>query len=389
MSQTKAVKRVNTPHDKGYKKSLSNPKEFLHFLQKYIGEEWMIALSETQLALCDKEFIEKDYEGKEADLLYKVTRKDGQEVFIFILQELQSYVDQTMIFRLLIYIVNTLLRHFLAADKNVRETVGFRLPAVVPIVFYNGSETWTAVRDLKEYQGGYEFLGEHILNLEYYFVDLSKIKEEYILSTNTVLDNIMYCDKFRRKQELVAAVRKAYGRVRQLGAQEREEFHNWVRYILLSVCDNKEAVVEEIMAQAENGDDNMAFEYTIIREFNKEREKVRREAATEGRMKGRKEGIIEGRKEGRKEGKIEGRKEGKIEGRKEGRIEGKIEGKIEATLELLEDLGEIPEELEQKIREQKDLDILKKWHKFAASVSWIEEFEEKIANYTTDRQNLQ
>ena len=378
MSQTEAVKRVNTPHDKGYKKSLSNPKEFLHFLQKYIGEEWMIALSETQLVLCDKEFIEKDYEGKEADLLYKATRKDGQEVFIFILQ---SYVDQTMVFRLLIYIVNTLLRHFLATDKKVRETVGFRLPAVVPIVFYNGSETWTAVRNLKEYQGGYEFLGEHILNLEYYFVDLSKIKEEYILSTNTVLDNIMYCDKFRRKQELVAAVREAYGRVRQLGTQEREEFHNWVRYILLSVCDNKKAVVEEIMAQAENGDDNMAFEYTIIREFNKEREKVRREAAIEGRMEGKKEGI----KEGRKEGKIEGIKEG----RKEGRIEGKIEGKIEATLELLEDLGAIPEELEQKIREQKDLDILKKWHKFAASVSGIEEFEEKIANYTTDCQNLQ
>ena len=158
----------------------------------------------------------------------------------------------------------------------------------------------------------------------------------------------MYCDKFRRKQELVTAVREAYGRIRQLGAQEREEFHNWAKYILLSVCDNKEAVVEEIMAQAEKGDDDMAFEYTIIREFNKEREKLRREAITEGKM--------------------------------EGRMEGRIEGKREAVLELLEDLGEIPEGLEQKIREQKDLNILKKWHKLAASVSEIEMFEEKIAN---------
>ena len=92
----------------------------------------------------------------------------------------------------------------------------------------------------------------------------------------------------------------------------------------------------------------MAFEYTIIREFNKEREKLRREAITEGKM--------------------------------EGRMEGRIEGKREAVLELLEDLGEIPEGLEQKIREQKDLNILKKWHKLAASVSEIEMFEEKIAN---------
>lgn len=78
-----------------------------------------------------------------------------------------------------------------------------------------------------------------------------------------------------------------------MGAQEREEFHNWAKYILLSVCDNKEAVVEEILAQAEKGDVDMAFEYTIIREFNKEREKLRREAITEGKMEGRIEGRIE------------------------------------------------------------------------------------------------
>ena len=52
-------------------------------------------------------------------------------------------------------------------------------------------------------------------------------------------------------------------------------------------------MVEEILAQAEKGDDDMAFEYTIIREFNKEREKLRREAITEGKMEGRIEGRIE------------------------------------------------------------------------------------------------
>ena len=40
----------------------------------------MMELEEHRLSLCDKEFIEKDYEGKEADLLYKVIKKDGQEM---------------------------------------------------------------------------------------------------------------------------------------------------------------------------------------------------------------------------------------------------------------------------------------------------------------------
>ena len=202
---------VSAPHDKGYKKSLSQPGEFLHFLQKYIGADWMMVLKESDLSLCDKEMLERDYEGKEADLLYRVTMPDGREVFIFILQELQSYVDYTMVFRILIYIVNTLVKYFMDTGKKERERAGFRLPAIVPIVFYNGQDRWTAVKRMKDYQEGGVIFGDYILNLEYYLVNLAEIEEEYILLSNTVLDNIMYCDKYRKKQELVAAVRTAYG----------------------------------------------------------------------------------------------------------------------------------------------------------------------------------
>ena len=273
---------VSTPHDKGYKKGLSRPSEFLHFLKKYVRADWMMELEESDLVLCDKEMLERDYEGKEADLLYRVNMPDGREAFIFILQELQSYVDYTMIFRILVYVVNTLVKYFLDKDKNVREQAKFRLPAMVPIVFYNGQDRWTAARSLREYQNSGDIFGDYILNLQYYLVDLSEIEEEYILSTNTVLDNIMYCDKYRKRLELAGAIRTAYSRLGKLGLQEREEFRNWVKYILLSVCGNREAVVEEILSWAGNGEDDMAFKYNIIRAFEDERE--------EGRIEGKEEG---------------------------------------------------------------------------------------------------
>lgn len=31
---------VSKPHDKGYKRDLSLPSEFLHFLKKYVGADW-------------------------------------------------------------------------------------------------------------------------------------------------------------------------------------------------------------------------------------------------------------------------------------------------------------------------------------------------------------
>ena len=58
------------------------------------------------------------------------------------------------------------------------------------------------------------------------------------------------------------------------------------------------------------------------------------------------------------------------------RIEAKA--KIEDILELLEDLGEVPQSLQDKIWAQKDLDVLKKWFKLAARAQSIEAFEKAI-----------
>ena len=53
-----------------------------------------------------------------------------------------------------------------------------------------------------------------------------------------------------------------------------------MKYILLTVCGNKEAVVEEILNWAGNGEDDMEFKYNIIKAFEDERA----EGKEEGQM---------------------------------------------------------------------------------------------------------
>ena len=79
-----------------------------------------------------------------------------------------------------------------------------------------------------------------------------------------------------------------------------------------------------------------------------------------------------------KEEREKGRIEGKAEGKAEGKVEGKVEGKAESILELLSDLGEVPEELRKKILGEKDLDILKSYLKKASASKTIEEFQKLI-----------
>ena len=59
----------------------------------------------------------------------------------------------------------------------------------------------------------------------------------------------------------------------------------------------------------------------------------------------------------------------------EEKAEGRAEGRIEAILDLLSDLGEISDELCEKILGEKDMDILRSYLKKAASAKSIEEFE--------------
>lgn len=62
------------------------------------------------------------------------------------------------------------------------------------------------------------------------------------------------------------------------------------------------------------------------------------------------------------------------EGYEDGLERGRSQGKAEAVLELLEELGRIPEEIRQKILSERNLEILKKWHKTAAKAESIEQF---------------
>ena len=66
------------------------------------------------------------------------------------------------------------------------------------------------------------------------------------------------------------------------------------------------------------------------------------------------------------------------DGYDEGKIAGRIIGKAEDILELLEDYGEIPQEIRGRICAEKNLDVLKQWLKLAARVASLEEFIGKM-----------
>lgn len=60
------------------------------------------------------------------------------------------------------------------------------------------------------------------------------------------------------------------------------------------------------------------------------------------------------------------------------RQEGKAEGKAEAIIDLLMELGPVPNNLREAVMLQTDLVILKDWLKMAAKVDSVETFQKEI-----------
>lgn len=87
-----------------------------------------------------------------------------------------------------------------------------------------------------------------------------------------------------------------------------------------------------------------------------------------------KEGLEEGRREGLEIGRSEGLEIGRSEGLELGRAEGRAENCVENILLLLAENDNVPEELKQRIMQEKNIVILRKWLRLAAKAESVEEF---------------
>ena len=187
----------NPKHDEGYKYILSKASNFLHFLKKYFPAPWTADISVDNIVKVNKTYITKELRHLDSDLIY-LLKKGGTDVYFYVLLELQSTVDFTMPFRLLRYMVELLNDIFKDMDTNARRRKDFRLPAVVPIILYDGDCTWTAVRSFKEYTKDYEIFGNNIIDFEYLLLDLNRTDDSAILPVQKLLDAAFSLTKKRK-----------------------------------------------------------------------------------------------------------------------------------------------------------------------------------------------
>ncbi|MDE6054886.1 MAG: Rpn family recombination-promoting nuclease/putative transposase, partial [Lachnospiraceae bacterium] len=289
--------KTDNLYDKGYKRIFSIKKNFLDFIKKYIGFDWMMELTERDLELIDKEYVTDQFDTYESDLVYRVDTRAGS-IYLFFLFELQSYNDFTMPFRLLVYMTAIWLDYFKNSDKNKRKQKRYRLPAIMSIVLHNGERSWTAAHRFREMIGQEELFGKYVVDFEYVLVSVKSLAVSKIKSSNTLIDNILLADKKSTKEEWNST--GIVELVRRVRTMEKSDLNEWIVWFSNVVRELGERERKEFIQQLREGDEKImcsSFERIMKKE----------------------------------------------------KAEGKAEGKAEAVIELLEDIGEPSEMLREHI----------------------------------------
>jgi len=279
-------------HDKGYKQLLSNKKAFLELIKTFVREDWVKDISEDNLLPVNKSYVLQDFKEKEADIVYRLQTKDADAIF-YILLELQSTVDYTMPFRLLLYMTEIWRDAYNNTPENERERKDFRLPAIIPAVLYNGAGNWTASTSFKEILSGQERFPKQILNFNYILFDVNRYREEELYQASNLISSIFVLDQTMSHQELTKRLRKLIGVLKKLTPDEFRQIMVWLKNVLQPKM--PEYLQEEVDRILEISN---PWEVEImITNLELTLEEMKKQAKTEGVKEGEKKGKMEGRME--------------------------------------------------------------------------------------------
>ena len=278
-------KDMNHIHDKSYKTLFSNKEIFLNLIQDFIDHTWSKSIHPEQLILVDKSYILSDYEELEADIVYRGKVGD-KEVIFYVLLEFQSSIDYSMPIRLLFYMMEIwrdVLKDIKAETIKKKE---FKLPAILPIVTYNGVDKWHVPKRFKDKIDKPELFGDNLLDFEYLLLDVNRYGKAELIEKKSIASAIFLLDQKTDVVEYLNRIATVAQAFNKLTDKEKLELKNWIR----------NTVQEEIAEQAVEILDSKKEEVeSMVANITRTIEELKEEAEHKGIEKGMERGMEKGK----------------------------------------------------------------------------------------------
>jgi predicted transposase/invertase (TIGR01784 family) len=270
---------IHQAHDKRYKELLSNKRTFIDLLKSCVGGPWTEQLTEDNLVKVDKSYILQDFEKKESDLVYRVVLGEQQVVF-YVLLELQSTVDNLMPYRLLEYMLEIWRDFFKNTPQEGTKSQDFRLPAIMPIVVYNGPSSWSVPTKFKEIISQYQRFGEYLVDFKYALIDIHRYTEDDLKKFSKLLAVVFHLEQAKDEEDLIERVKQWVGVIKSLGRDEYRQLIPWLRILSYGMGKNREKLEQYI----ENPEEVETMINFAEEEIKKKHQQLKLEGKREGKL---------------------------------------------------------------------------------------------------------
>ncbi|MEO5334115.1 MAG: Rpn family recombination-promoting nuclease/putative transposase [Magnetococcus sp. YQC-5] len=133
--------------DSIYHRLFAHPEAVKDLLNHFLSPEELTELDLSAMHMLNTKFTAQ-FEGdrRRGDVVWEIPLRAGGSLFVLLILEFQSDIDDWMVLRLDVY--TGLLYQQLVNERKLKVTDG--LPPVLPIVLHNGDHRWHAATSLQE-----------------------------------------------------------------------------------------------------------------------------------------------------------------------------------------------------------------------------------------------
>ena len=214
-------------HDENYKRLFASPLMVQDVLRACLPAHRLAAADFSSLGKLSPDYVSDELRKRHGDTVWHL-RLGRRRVFLLLL-EFQAQDDRWMALRILTY-TGLLLQELIRS--RAPEVAGERLPAVLPVVLYNGTAPWIAAPEMRALITPVgRWLAPYQPAQRYCLLDLRRMPADDLPYRN-LLRVVVRLEQSRTPEDVVRAVQALQRWLPKRGAEElRRGFVDWVREI--------------------------------------------------------------------------------------------------------------------------------------------------------------
>ena len=215
-------------HDENYKRLFASPLMVQDVLRACLPAHRLAAADLSSLGKLSPAYVSDELRTRHGDTVWHL-RLGRRRAFLLVLLEFQARDDHWMALRILTY-TGLLLQELVRSRPP--EMAGERLPAVLPVVLYNGAEPWTAAAEMRALITPVgPWLAPYQPAQRYCLLDLRRVAADDLPYRN-LLRAVARLEQSRSPVDVVRTVKALQRWLPKRGAEElRRAFVDWIRQI--------------------------------------------------------------------------------------------------------------------------------------------------------------